>query len=36
MSEDRERRVRLWGKSVCWKESASATALLLQMSESNV
>ena len=24
MSEDREKRVRLCGKSVCWKESASA------------
>ena len=36
MSEEREKRVRLRGKSVCWKESASAAALLRQMSESNL
>ena len=36
MSEDREKRVRLCGKRVCWKESASAAGLLLLMSESNV
>ena len=36
MSEDREKRVYPCNKSVCWKEAASAAALLLQMSESNV
>ena len=36
MSQDREKRVKTCGKSVCWKESASAAALLLQMSESDV
>ena len=36
MSEDREERVKPCGKSVWWKKSASATALLLHMSDSNV
>ena len=36
MSEDREKRVRLCGKSVCWKESAAAAALLRQISENNL
>ena len=36
MSKDREKRVQPCGKSVCWKESASAAALLPQMGEGNV
>ena len=36
MSEDGEKRVQPCSESVCWKESASAAALLPQMGESNV
>lgn len=36
MIEDREKRVLPCGKDVCWKELASAAALLPQMSEINM